>query len=569
MSKKIFSESKALYDERLGFEHNQEHELWNRRQFLTTGSILGLGTMLLSGLPVSPIISRQTLSAANMANDNILVLIRMFGGNDGLNMVVPYSESVGGDFYRKNLRPDISLKYGADYNDNHLLTGFGDTDWALPSQMNSIMPLWKEGKMNIIHNVGYPNQDYSHFTSDRNWATASTSDADPTAKSGIMGRYLNYDLPSLDQTSPSVPPALRIGYSNQAIFTSPKQKQLELVFYNADQFYQFAQRGAFHDTSNLGDCAKDQEVAFLRQLTNNSLRYSEKIYQVYNKTKASLTPPNNQGYNNIARELGIVSRLIRGRLGTRIYMLDMNGFDTHENQRNIHPRLMQELAEAVSYFFNDLKTENAESNVTVMTYSEFGRTIRENGSDGTDHGNLSPILMFGDQVKGGFFGQHIVLDDPGLINGSTLVFYEDAKQKPTDFRSVFASVLQNYMCVNEEATDYVLGNNYKRLDLFKSSSCNSIENIGTNPYTVLLGHNPDSLNPLNINIKFSQISGSDVELYIKALDGRVLAKLHDQYTPKGSYTVVIDPVKWNLTKGEYIYQVNSGGKTYSRKFNII
>ena len=128
----------------------------------------------------------------------------------------------------------------------------------------------------------------------------------------------------------SVPPAIRIGSYNDYLFLSPQARQTELVFYDANQFYQFAQRGALHSTDGLGNCEIGDEKNFLRQLTNNSLRYSEKIYQAYNKSKQYSTPPANQGYNNIANDLGIVSRLIRGGLGTRVYLVAMGGFDTHE-----------------------------------------------------------------------------------------------------------------------------------------------------------------------------------------------------------------------------------------------
>ncbi|HMS29778.1 MAG TPA: DUF1501 domain-containing protein [Saprospiraceae bacterium] len=557
------------FDQSLEDQHNQEHIHWNRRQFLGTGGMLSLGSVMLGGLPASPLLSPELLASFAGSNQNrILVLIKMFGGNDGLNMVIPHSEAVGNEFYRKTLRPNISLKHGTHYDDSMLLSGFGTPDWALPSQLSGFMPLWKEGKMNIIQNVGYPNQDYSHFTSDRYWSTASDSIDDKTNNSGWMGRFLEKDYPAMEDTPTSVPPAMRIGYYNDYLFLSPQARQTELVFYDANQFYQFAQRGALHSTDGLGNCEIGDEKNFLRQLTNNSLRYSEKIYQAYNKSKQYSTPPANQGYNNIANDLGIVSRLIRGGLGTRVYLVAMGGFDTHESQMNIHPRLMLELNNAVTWFLDDLKKDNAQTDVAVMTYSEFGRTIRENGSQGTDHGNLSTMFMFGEKLSGGFHGNPMVLDDAGLSTGGTLLFFEDAKQKATDFRSVFGSTLQQWMCVDDELVDFSMGSNYKRLALFDVEACSGIQNKGSNNNAVLLGHNPDLYNPSQIVIKFSQLVGSETELYIKSINGKTIAKLHDKYTPAGSYNIIFDPLQWKVPRGEYIYQLNSGGKIYARKFNI-
>ncbi|HEX5626158.1 MAG TPA: hypothetical protein VFX48_09085, partial [Saprospiraceae bacterium] len=249
-----------LFRSDLGEQHNQDHLLWNRRQFLLTGGIAGLGTMLLSGMPVNPLLSSPFDAALPQNGDNILVLIKMFGGNDGLNMVFPHSDSAGRTEYL-NLRPGLSHKYGTDYTDNTVLGGFGSADFALPSVMASLMPLWNEGKMNILHNVGYPNQDYSHFSSIDNWASAADDNFDPRYKSGYMGRYLEQDFPVFNETPPTVPPALRIGYSADLVFKSASNQQFELVFNDPNEFYRLAQFGKLYPTEGLSDCPQGQEVS--------------------------------------------------------------------------------------------------------------------------------------------------------------------------------------------------------------------------------------------------------------------------------------------------------------------
>lgn len=546
----------------LGKQHTDDHLLWNRRQFLITGGLAGLGSVLLSGLPVSPLFSAQLPTNALNGGDHILVLLKMFGGNDGLNMVFPHSSAAGNTEYL-SYRPNIGHKFGTDYTDNTVLTGFGPADFAVPNVMSSLMPLWNDGNMAILHNVGYPNQDYSHFSSIDLWSSAADNNLDTRYKSGYMGRYLDQEFPVFSETPPTVPPALRIGYNAELLFRNDENQQFELVFNDPNEFYRLAQYGKLYPTEGLGECAIDQEVEFLRQLTNNSLRYSQSVTQAYNSTINKVNYPSNT-VSRLAEQMKIVARLIKGKLGTRIYMVYIDGFDTHANQKDPHNRLLQNIAESVSAFFNDLKIDGFDSNVSLMTFSEFGRTIRENGSVGTDHGNMSPMMLFGPGVKGGFYGSPINLNDAALKAGDTRVYFE--KQSSIDFRTMYASVLEQWMCLDRELVDFSLGKGYSRLNLFDNACDGS--STGSNFHTILLGHNPNEQNIRTVDIKFSQLQSNAVKLTVKSLDGKTLAILHDEYTVKGSYTIPLSPDKWKLHPGEYLYQLDSAGKTFMRRFNI-
>ncbi|MBK6572087.1 MAG: DUF1501 domain-containing protein [Saprospiraceae bacterium] len=562
MSQDKLKNAPSAFTSDLGMAHNEEHILWNRRQFLMTGGLAGLGTMLLGGLPVSPLMAGGLSAAMTPGDENILVMIKMFGGNDGLNMIVPYSTSAGKDEYLK-LRPTIGLKYGTDYNDKHLLGGFGETQFALPSTMAGLMPLWNEGKMAVLHNVGYPDQNYSHFTSIELWSTAADDTHDKRINSGIMGRYLDQDFPSFSETPPTVPPALRIGYSTDRIFTSPGNQQMELVFNDPNEFYRLAAFGKLYETEGFGECPQGEERAFLRQLTNNSLRYSQTVTTAYNKTSNKVAYPKNTT-SRLAEQLAIIARLIKGRLGTRIFLVNIDGFDTHTVQKDYHMRLLGDVANSVKAFYDDLKVDSAQSNVTTMTYSEFGRTIRENGSMGTDHGNLSPLMMFGDGVKGGFKGSPIDLNDKVLKNGDTVVYYET--QKATDYRHMFSTVLKDWLCLDGELVDYTMGQPYPNMDLF-NAPCGASK--GSNFNTILLGHNPNETDVRLTDIKFSIQIPSEVKVYVKSLNGKTLAKLFDNFAPKGSYTIPFDPLKWKIPPGEYVYQLNAAGKSFLRRFVIV
>ncbi|MEO6190364.1 MAG: DUF1501 domain-containing protein [Saprospiraceae bacterium] len=554
--------SQKLCDQQSSCTHDQEHQLWNRRQFLMTGGLASLGTVLLGGLPVSSVFGNTLASQLPVEGDNILILIKMFGGNDGLNMIVPSSTAAGKDDYLK-LRPTIGLVKGTDYNDNHLLSGFGGSDFALPKTMENLMPLWNAGNMAVVHNVGYPHQDYSHFNSIDFWSTAADDSYDKRIQSGTMGRYLDQDFPSFSETPPTVPPALRIGYSTDKIFTAPGNQQMELVFNDPAEFYRLAAFGKLYETEGFGDCPQGQERSYLRSLTNNSLRYSQSVTNAYSKGANKVTYPTGT-QSNLAQQLAIISRLIKGRLGTRVFLVNIDGFDTHSNQKDYHLKILGDLANSVKAFYDDLKVDGAQSNVGIMTYSEFGRTIRENGSLGTDHGNLSPLFLFGDGVKPGFQGSPINLQDNTLKNGDTIVYFET--QKSTDYRSVFQTVMKDWLCLNSELSEYTMGKNYPSLSLFKNP-CGGTFN--TNSNAVLLGHNPNASQARVIDIKFSNFQSAEVELSIKSVNGKILAILHNKYTPKGSYTVSLDPVKWKLPPGEYFYQLSSAGKIYLRRFIIV
>jgi uncharacterized protein (DUF1501 family) len=423
--------------------------------------------------------------------------------------------------------------------------------------------MWNEGKMNILHNVGYANQDYSHFSSIDNWAGAADSLFDPRSKSGYLGRYLDQEFPVFTETPPTVPPALRIGYNADLVFKSPTNQQFELVFNDPNEFYRLAQYGKLYPTDGLGDCAQDLEIEFLRQLTNNSLRYSQTVTQAYNSTYNGVNYPANT-VSRLAEQLKIVARLIKGKLGTKVYMVYIDGFDTHADQKPWHNGLLKNIAESVAAFFDDLKLSGVDKNVCMMNFSEFGRTILENGSAGTDHGNMSPMFLFGDAVRGGFTGNPMNLNDPTLKAGDTRVYYEN--QSCIDFRSMYASVLEQYMCIDPELVDYSLGTNYNRLNLF-DNPCNSAS-TGSNYNTILLGHNPNEINNKIIELKFSQLVANEVKLAVKSLNGKTLAVLHEGFTQKGSYTIPLDPFKWKLPPGEYIYQLDSAGKSFMRRFNI-
>lgn len=520
-------------------EHQADHIQWSRRDFLTATGLLTAGGILLGNLPVKAFQPTPLMaSLANGANDRILVLINFSGGNDGLNTVILRGNA---DYY--NLRPDIAVQ------ENSL--------WALsneigmPSSTSDLEPLWQEGMMKVIHNVGYPDPNYSHFRSFDIWATGS--DSEENWHTGWMGRFLDNQYPAFLEAPPTVPPALQIGIQSSLIFKAD-EANLALAVSSPQEFYQIAQSGQLYDTALLGNTPRELELAFVRQTANAAFRYATTIKDAYSKGKNEVVYQQN---NNLAEQLSIVAKLIKGGLGTKIYMVEIGGFDTHANQYDYHLNLLNKVASAVKSFFDDLQATGSglENKVLGMTFSEFGRTIYQNGSFGTDHGAGTPVLLFGGGIGQGFHGTPMDLTNPDP--------YADPEFS-VDFRDIYTTILQNWLGTPGQVTDFVMGHPHTPI----AGLVPAIDPpLGINGECALLGHNPNPNGP-GIAIKYSMLAGGPVKLQIIDTAGHVLRTVVNEYKPKGSYTFALDPNQWILSAGVYQYRLQTGGQVFQREFRI-
>ncbi|MBK8348529.1 MAG: DUF1501 domain-containing protein [Saprospiraceae bacterium] len=213
-------------------------------------------------------------------------------------------------------------------------------------------------------------------------------------------------MPAFTEAQPTVPPALQIGVQTDLVFQG-QNNNLALAISSPNEFYKLAVSGQLYDLTSLDQTPADLSLAYVRQVANSAFRYSQSISNAYNKGRNEVIYPD----NNLAQQLAIVAKLIKGRLGTKVFMVYIDGFDTHANQNNNHPVLMQRLSSSISAFYKDLAKQEIDDKVLGMTFSEFGRTIYENGSAGTDHGTGAPIMLFGKGLGKGIVGQ-----PPDLIN---------------------------------------------------------------------------------------------------------------------------------------------------------
>jgi uncharacterized protein (DUF1501 family) len=519
-------------------EHQIDHSKWKRRDFLQTAGLFTAGMAAsLHGVPLYALGTSNLLAPLNnLETDRTLVLIQLRGGNDGLNMVVDRFNS---EYY--NIRPNIAI---TESN----LWALNDKN-GMPNSMSDIRPMWEEDKMKVIHNVGYPEPNYSHFRSSDIWATAS--DTEEYLNTGWIGRYIDQEMPAFLDAQPTIPPALQIGVQTDLIFQGPRVN-LALAVSSPQEFYKLAVSGQLYDLSTLTNTPRDQELFYVRQVANSAFRYSQSISNAYNKGRNEVNYPN----SNLAQQLAIVSRLIKGRLGTKVYMVYIDGFDTHADQYDNHLNLLNRISTAVSAFYQDLEAQNMGDKVLGMTFSEFGRTIYENGSAGTDHGTGAPVLMF---AKG--IGKGIVGTPPDLLN--TDIYGDPAYG--TDFRDIYASVLQNWFGMPKDVSDFVIGKDRLPIDGLVPTKNPP---IGSEEFGALLGHKISDKNSDVLQIHFSLLQEGPVIIEVLDKSGQVLRPLINEFRNKGSHTLEINTKNYVLRPGEYQYRMKVGGKIYQRPLLI-
>ena len=437
--------------------HDQEHKKWSRRSFMQALGIAGSGSMFLGSNLLSASGPSPLMSAVNNANtDNILVLIRLSGGNDGLSTVIPIQQY---DTYA-NQRPNI-------YIPESKVLKLTD-DFGIPSYMNALEPLWGEGQFKAVHGVGYENQSLSHFTGSDIYANSDlTSTGFSGLNTGWMGRYFEDIYPDYLINPPEAPAAIQIGNIANLVFQGD-ETNYAFVTNNIDQLEEIAETGFFYDIANapFDNCMYGDQLRFLRGVANTTYEYAGIINAAYERGQNQVEYQD----NGFARQLALLARLIKGNLGTKVYMISMGGFDTHGTQPLAHERLMSTLSIAVNNFYEDLAFTEQDNNVLSMTFSEFGRRIFENGSNGTDHGKAAPTLFFGSGLDGSaFVGNHPSLDEP---NGRGNLEYT------MDFRNLYGTVLAEWLCVPRSSVEqHLLGYQYQAVNLGFNCSGETFDEI--------------------------------------------------------------------------------------------
>jgi len=411
-----------------------------RRDFLRAGLVFGAGAAgLAAGYAAVPDAFARAVYAAKqngVANDNVLVMIQLAGGNDGLRTLVPLTDPTLHDLRPKLAGPMVSqaLPMTKDFGLNHNLGG--------------IKSLWDKGKVAIVQGVGYPNPTFSHFESIRIWETG-----DPSRRQvdGWLGRTLakaydsnGHPLTGCACGATDVPGALRDLQATMTVIQNQKtfgftggsevEAAVGALYKGTPGIY-----GALFDTAIA---TANDTIATLRTSATSyqpMADYTDKVRLVYSSK------------NQLAAALQLAAELIVTGTGVKLLHVTLGGFDTHYTELNRHDDLMGYLDSAVSAFYQDLAAHGKADKVLIATWSEFGRRPKENASGGTDHGAAAPLILIGDPVKSGLYGA-----EPSLTNLDATGNLKYA----VDFRSVYQEILGGHLGAD---SNEILGGSFDRV----------------------------------------------------------------------------------------------------------
>src|SRR5262249_13908774 len=363
-----------------------------------------------------------------------LVVLQLSGGHDGLNGVVPYGDGL---YYQ--VRPQIGIP--ADQL-IHL-----DSRVGLHPNLKSLKPLYDKGQLAILQGVGYPNPNRSHFRSMEIWHTARPDGAPPDH--GWLGAFMaevyragdspfqcvNFgtSIPAALVTTDAPVAAMQDTASFQFLAPAPMPYVKDPLLKTFGQLYTQPAR----------------KTPPLELVANNWSTVDQGVHVLGGlgqKYQAQAQYPGNP----FAKTVQQVAQMIVSDVGTRVFYVQLGGFDTHSNERPVHGNLMTQLAETLAAFQADLEHHGRARQVLLMAFSEFGRRVAENGSQGTDHGAAGPMFVLGAGVKGGLYGEY---PDLGKLDQGDLRF-------ATDFRSVYATVIEDWL--GAPSRD-VLGGTFERL----------------------------------------------------------------------------------------------------------
>ncbi len=538
-----------------------------RRNFIklaTASSALGLMPMELSALLKN---IDLPFDCGDISNRK-LVLVNLVGGNDGLNTTIPINIY---DQYA-NLRPTIKVPNSGANGFIRLDTTLADDQQlGLHPALTGFKSLYDEGNLRILQSVGYPSLNKSHFASKDIYSTGNDGNSWTNGKdSGWVGRFMEKFYP--DQVEASYPLGVQMGSSKTELgFHGAEEHGLSINITGQDP------AGYFTEISTLGgdppamipNSDFGTELSYIIDVNKTSNKYSKAISDAFENGKNVATYED----NNLSDQLKTVARLISGGLQSKVYLVSIGGFDTHNSQietngdiKGKHHELLTEVSTAIESFVKDVNEQSLGDDIVGLTYSEFGRKAKENGNLGTDHGEIAPMFIFGKPVNGGVSGVNVDLSEATSDNNyqvETVQF---------DYRQTLATLLQDYLGAADSVIDNTFFNYSNNLsfveqkipDMIKASHSIATGCIAPPPPPEPDGSSKSWFvfpNPftdkLNLNTLY-ELPGLQYRLY--NYRGKLIMQGQKQSI---NNAVVIDVP--SLASGIYFLQVESGGNTENHK----
>ncbi|MBM3998573.1 MAG: DUF1501 domain-containing protein [Planctomycetes bacterium] len=419
-----------------------------RRDFLTRGlGLVGIGSTLPNFLVHSCLAGQQTQGSGH----RVLVIVEMSGGNDGPSALVPYSMD---GYHRLRKITRITEQQVIRLND----------EVGLNPNLRPFKELHDQGKFAAVPGVGYPNPNYSHEQAMYIWHSG-----DPTKRLDIydagggggaggggradavgwIGRYADTAF----QSEADAQPTIAVGATGSRFWLMDARDRPCLNIDNPAAFgFRHGQTDALYQAVNAVDAAKQNSIADLEYITHTVMQAnatSARIQEAAERAKANSA---NYPGSHLGNSLRTVGALIAGGLSTRVFFVRQGGYDTHSGQRGHHDNLMADLSNSIAAFHRDMTAQGNADRALVMTFSEFGRTVAENNSQGTDHGSATPMFLVGNGVKAGVHGHH-----PSYEHFNPQGHFIPSN----DFRSVYAAILKKWLGTEP---DPILGGAFEPLD---------------------------------------------------------------------------------------------------------
>ena len=504
-----------------------------RRSFIKNLSLASLSLPFISNGFGMQAITKKLFGSSKNAEDRVLIIIRLNGGNDGLNMIIPL------DQYDNLIiqRPNIILPQ------NQILSLTNSV--GIHPIMTGMKTMFEQGKLTVVQNVGYPEQNRSHFRSSDIWASGSL---DINQTSGWMGRYFESEQANFPEDYPNIdfpdPFAISLG---SELSTTCQGLMGNFSHAVSDPFNaaNLLETSVENDGTYYGS-----QIEYIATMLNQTNEYGNQISVASNSgnSLSTLYDPT----NSIAVQLKYIAQMISGGLKTKVYILNINGFDTHDSQvlqtnttQGEHAVLLKKLSDAIAAFQNDLQLLGLEERVAGMTFSEFGRQVASNGSFGTDHGDAAPLFLFGKCVNSGIIGPNPQINNQ--IDGQSGVEME------IDFRDVYASILKDWFEVPVSSIQNLFEHNITFINVLSGCTLGLSEDESLDLKNIVFP-NPT---PSNCTLKITTLN-ERVSVYIYSINGQMIKEIGSKDLSEGTHLIPCETS--DLPAGNYLIQVikNSG-----------
>jgi len=525
-----------------------------RRTFIKYTTIAG------TGLALVPNILRTTENPIFVPNekllsdfdDNIIIFIELFGGNDGLNTIIPAEDD---EYYK--LRPNINIPTDVAIKINDIYFNPGLIDDV---HNGGLGRMFEDGRLAIVEGIGYDQPNLSHFRSEDIWQSGINPKSNNNLKllEGWLGRFLSLKLPDFPINIPEHPIAISLDGTTPLMFKSEKG-DMGISLLDPFSFYQLG--AGLMPKENLleEDSYYTKEFNFVHTIATQSERYSNAVYNAYTKGK-ELINADIYSDNSLSQKMKLISSLIAGGLKTKVYFLKLSNFDSHAQQMNTgytggHYTLLNNLSRAISEFMDDALKLGYSERITGLTISEFGRRAYDNNSRGTDHGAASMQLIFGNDkfINGGYWNNRPRLDDLD-INGNL--------KYQTDYRVIYAEILEKRFSATNEEIKKVFGEEFLPLNILEkriSKIKNYLRKINDNYLNVYP-------NPTfgKFFIEFELTKQSKVNLSIFNTNGKLKTNILSKNLEEGIYNI---PCQID-DNGIYFISISVGNDRFTYKIIV-